>query len=152
MGLRMKMQERKEFKGSVLEDLLGYHLRRASIRDLNDFARVLGDEIRPVPFTVLCLIDEEPGITASDICRKIGLQRANLAPMLAELEGRSLIERRADREDHRVQRLHLSGAGTAALAGWRARVLEREARLFGNLTQAERGTLLRLLTKLWKED
>ena len=140
-------------RGSVLDDYVGYHLRRASILDLNAFARALADEnIKQVPFAVLCMIDEDPGITAAEIARLTGLQRANLAPMLAELEGRGLVDRLPDREDHRVQRLHLTAEGAASLARWRERVLEHEGRLLRNLTEDEQATLRRLLAKVWKPD
>lgn len=135
-----------------LEDMLGYHLRRASIRDLAGVAKALGDEIKMVPLTVLCLIDEAPGITAAEIGRQIKLQRANLAPMLAEFDACGLIERRPDREDHRVQRLHLSQEGAVALAGWRARIVAQEEVTFSVLTTGERATLRRLLAKVWKKD
>lgn len=147
----MKTQAVEEVTGSFLEDLLGYHLRRASIRDLAGFSKALGDEMKMVPFTVLCLIGEAPGITAAEIGRRIGLQRANLAPMLAEFDSRALIERRPDRQDHRVQRLHLSPAGAEALAGWQARIIAQEEVTFGALGPGERQTLRRLLAKVWKE-
>ena len=148
----MKPQLAEVVIGTSIENVLGYHLRRASIRDLADFARELGDEIKPVPFTVLCLIEETPGITAAEIGRQAQIQRANLAPMLAGFETRGLIERRPDREDQRVQRLHLSPTGREAMAGWWARVLAQEDRTFGALTARERETLKRLLAKIWKED
>ena len=135
----------------ALDDLLGYHLRRASILDLAGFAEALGDEIRPVPFAVLCLIDETPGITAAEIGRQARLQRANLAPMLAEFDLRGLIERRADAEDQRIQRLHLSELGGRAVADWRLRTLAQEERTFGALTPDERETLRRLLARIWKD-
>ncbi len=146
----MKDQMNQDVDRGDLEDLLGYHLRRASIRDLAGFAHALGDHVKPVPFTVLCMIGEAPGITAAEIGRHANLQRANLAPMLAEFDVRGLIERRPDREDHRIQRLHLSAAGAEALAVWRARVVAQEDDTFGALTTAERATLRRLLMKIWK--
>lgn len=135
----------------ALDDLVGYHLRRASILDLAGFAEALGDEIKPVSFTVLCLIEETPGITAAEIGRQARLQRANLAPMLAEFDGRGLIERRADAEDQRIQRLHLSSLGARAVADWRERALAQEDRTFGALTSNERETLRALLSRIWKD-
>jgi DNA-binding MarR family transcriptional regulator len=148
----MKPQAMEEVRDNSIEHLLGYHLRRASIRDLTDFAGALGDEIKPVPFTVLCLIDETPGITAAEIGRRTQLQRANLAPMLADFETRGLIARRPDREDHRIHRLHLTPAGEADMAAWWVRVIAQEDRTFRALTARERETLRRLLAKIWKED
>ncbi|PZQ48174.1 MAG: MarR family transcriptional regulator [Rhodovulum sulfidophilum] len=148
----MTDQRLDELTRARLGDLIGYHLRRASIHDLACFASALGDAIKPVPFTVLCLIDETPGITAAEIGREARLQRANLAPMLADFDARGLIERRPDREDHRIQRLHLSPEGAAAVAGWRARVVAQEERTFGALDPEERALLVRLLARVWRED
>ena len=138
-------------KPPVLDDLLGYHLRRASILDLAGFAAALGDEIKPVSFTVLCLIDETPGITAAEIGRQARLQRANLAPMLADFDAKGWIERRPDAEDQRIQHLHLSPTGADAVAGWRARAMAQEERTFGALTPKERDTLRQLLARIWKD-
>ncbi|OLP54689.1 hypothetical protein BJF92_12735 [Rhizobium rhizosphaerae] len=138
-------------RAPVLDDLLGYHLRRTSILDLAGFAEALGDEIKPVSFTVLCLIDEMPGITAAEIGRQARLQRANLAPMLAEFDAKGLIERRADAEDQRIQLLHLSPLGATMLADWRERAMAQEERTFGALTPGERALLRQLLARVWKE-
>lgn len=143
--------EEKGIGDSFVQGLIGYHLRRAWMRNLGDFTEAFGDEIKPVPFSVLCLIDQSAGITAAEIGRQLKLQRANLAPMLGDLEGRGLIERRPDREDHRVQRLHLSAEGAATLAGWQARNIEQEARSFAALSTEERDTLIALLSKVWAD-
>ena len=71
---------------------------------------------------------------------------------LADLDARGLIDRRADRTDHRIQRLHLSAAGGDALATWRSRVLAEEARTFAALTADERDALRHLLVKVWTRD
>lgn len=134
-----------------LEDLLGYHLRRASMLDMNDFVTHFADvPLRPVPFSVLCVIGEQPGVTAAEICRQLQLQRANIVALLAEIEAGGLIERRADDGDQRIQRLALTATGRDSLAVWRRRVRQREERLFHRLTPAERAALRRLLAKVWQ--
>ena len=142
-------RKRLKPKGARLDDVLGYHLRRASMRAMASFDRALGEAIKAVPFSVLCVIDEAPGITAAEIGRRLQLQRANLTPMLADLDARGLVERRSDETDHRIQRLHLSAVGADTLAGWRAAVLAEEARTFAALTADERDALRRLLVKAW---
>lgn len=135
-----------------LRDLLGYHLRRASLRDVAGLAAVLGNDIKLVPFTVVCMVHEFPGITAAEIGRRLSLQRANLAPLLADLDSRGLIERQPDYRDHRIQRLFLTEQGTRALAEWRDRVLAHEEENFRALTLDERETLRRLLSKVWQDE
>ena len=144
-------EEAKGFQGGFFQGLVGYHLRRAWIRSLSDFTEALGDDIKPVPFTVLCTIEETPGITAAEIARRLQLQRANLAPMLADLENRGLIERKPDREDHRVHRLHMSAAGASTLSEWQSRVLAQEKRTFGVLSEEERDMLACLLNRVWSK-
>ncbi|CAH2603931.1 MarR family transcriptional regulator [Rhodovastum atsumiense] len=134
-----------------LDDLIGYHLRRASMFDMQDFATHFADTklLRPVPFSVLCRIDEEPGITAAGLCRMLSLQRSNIVPILAELDEAGLLERRSDSLDQRLLRLFLTRTGKRTLASWRQRVKQREDELFAHLTTTERATLLRLLAKAW---
>ena len=134
-------------KAEQLDELIGYHLRRASAFDVNDFVVHFSDVgLRPVPFSVLCMIAERPGATAADLCRILILQRANIVQLLADLEEAKLIERRTDK------RLFLSKTGTSSLASWKQRVAAREKRLFGALSADERAQLLRLLRKIWKAD
>ncbi len=140
-------------KAEQLDELIGYHLRRASAFDVNDFVVHFSDVgLRPVPFSVLCMIAERPGATAADLCRILILQRANIVQLLADLEEAKLIERRTDKTDQRIKRLFLSKTGTSSLASWKQRVAAREKRLFGALSADERAQLLRLLRKIWKAD
>ncbi|MGO4831482.1 MarR family winged helix-turn-helix transcriptional regulator [Rhizobiaceae sp. 2RAB30] len=136
---------------SVLEDLVGYHLRRASLADMSGVTGVLADlDARPVPFSVLTLIVENPGITSAEICRQLMIQRANIVPILAELDAQSFFVRNADPRDQRIQRLYATEIGSRAQADWLARVRTHEERLLQNLTSSERDTLRQLLEKVWQ--
>lgn len=133
-----------------LEDLVGYHLRRVSLIDMNSFINHFADDnLRPIPFSILCLIDENPGCSAADIGRMLNLQRANMVHLLAELDDDNLIERRVEEGDKRKQSLFLTAHGATRLAEWRRRVHQHESELLCRLTVAERATLLRLLAKIW---
>lgn len=139
--------------GDRLEDLVGYYLRRVSLLDMNEFIAHFADvKLRPIPFSVLCMIDEHPGSTGADICRMLGLQRANMVPILADLDEDHLIERRAETGDQRKQCLFLTEKGAANLAQWRARARAHESRLLSRLTAAERTSLRRILAKIWISD
>lgn len=139
--------------GERLDDLVGYHLRRVSLIDMNGFIRHLADQnLRPIPFSLLCLIDENPGCSAADLGRMLSLQRANLVHLLAELEDEDLIERRAEQEDKRKQRLFLAARGAEKLLVCRRLVREHENQVLKPLTGAERAQLRRLLAKVWASD
>ena len=98
-------QDPEDAKICRLQDLVGYHLRRASVFDLQGAVSALEPaNTRPVPMSVLLSIIETPGISSAEICRALGMQRANIVPILAELEERGLFLREADESDQRIDR------------------------------------------------
>ena len=136
-----------------LDAQIGYNLRRASALALNDFAVEFADAaLRPVTYGMLVLIDERPGISAAELCRLLGMKSANMAPLLAELEERGLVERDEHAQDRRVQLLALTKAAKAAMPAWRLKVRNHEDRFLQRLTKKERATLLRLLRLIWTEE
>ncbi|MGX9145567.1 MarR family winged helix-turn-helix transcriptional regulator [Mesorhizobium sp. 128a] len=136
-----------------LDAQIGYNLRRASALALNDFTVELVDAaLRPVTYGMLALIDERPGISAAELCRLLGMKSANMAPLLAELEERGLVERDDHAQDRRVQVLALTTAAKAAMPAWRRQVRRHEDRFLERLTKKERATLLRLLRLIWVEE
>lgn len=137
----------------TLDAQIGYNLRRASALALNDFAVGLTDaSLRPVTYGMLALIDEKPGIRAAELCRLLGMKSANMAPLLAELEERGLVERDDHAQDRRVQMLTLTRAAMEAMPAWRRQVRRHEDRFLHRLTKKERATLLRLLRLIWVDE
>ncbi|WP_337269991.1 MarR family winged helix-turn-helix transcriptional regulator [Oryzifoliimicrobium ureilyticus] len=140
-------------QSSRLEDLVGYHLRRASIFDLQGAAAALAPaNTRPVPMSVLLSIVETPGISSAEICRTLGMQRANIVPILAELEERGLFLREADKTDQRIQRLFATRRGEGEAMEWLALVSDHERIMLRRLSATEQAELRRLLAKIWQED
>ncbi|QND63618.1 MarR family transcriptional regulator [Mesorhizobium loti] len=137
----------------MLDAQVGYNLRRASALALNDFAVEMTDAaLRPVTYGMLALIDEKPGIRAAELCRLLGMKSANMAPLLAELEERGLVERDDHAGDKRVQMLALTQAAREAMQGWRQQVRRHEDRFLHRLTKKERAALLRLLRLIWTDE
>ncbi|NZD62556.1 winged helix DNA-binding protein [Rhizobium sp. WYCCWR 11290] len=143
----------KATKGQLpqqLEDYVGYHLRRASALNMQDITNALATVgQRPSGFSVACIINEQPGITSAEICRMLGMQRANIVPLLDELSGPGYISRVDDERDKRVQRLYLTDAGYEALETWHDIVFSHEERVLANLSPSERDLLRELLAKIW---
>ena len=136
----------------ALDAQIGYNLRRASALALNDFAVEMAEAaLRPVTYAMLALIDERPGIRAAELCRLLGMKSANIAPLLAELDERGLIERDDHAEDRRVQELSLTEAARDAMPAWRRQVRRHEDRFLQRLTRKDRATLLRLLRLIWTD-
>jgi DNA-binding MarR family transcriptional regulator len=132
-----------------IEDLIGYALRRAQgvvYADLNGaLARI---SLRPLQFTLLLMVAENPGSSQSSVCQALGIQKANCVPTMGELERRGYIIRRKSTADARSYELHITHKGK--------RILQRagevhslhEQRLIDRIGVDGRDQLLRLLGKL----
>ena len=97
---------------------IGYFLRRLQVAVFSNFIRTLAPlDVRPAQYSVLVLIAANPGRSQSTIGQALNIERARLARMLHELEGRKWIERRAAPDDRRSHSLFLTEAGTKALRG-----------------------------------
>ena len=137
--------------GVALDDLMGYNLRRAHGVQKQRFAAVFGPlAIRPVTLSALGIIYENPGITQADLGKKLNIKRANMVPVMAELEGRGLIARRPSDNDRRAHVVALTPAGLK----FTVKLLELHRRLEEDLVKAlgarDRDQLLQLLKRFRK--
>lgn len=136
-----------------LQDLIGYHLRRASVFDLQGAVAALEPAgLRTVPMSVLFAIVEQPGISAAEICRALGIQRANIVSVLADLEKRGLFLREADPSDNRIQRLFPTRKGTDEATEAIGLIAAHEEKMLARFTPDEKEDLRRLLAKIWQND
>ncbi len=133
----------------VLPGLMGYMLRQSQLLVYQDFHHaVAAENIRPPQFSIMEIVGRNPGLRPSDVSTSLGISRANLVPLLADLETRGWIARRDDKHDGRAHSLHLSRAGMAKLARLHELIMPHEDRLAARLGAAGRGELLKLLTAL----
>ncbi|WP_395651936.1 MarR family winged helix-turn-helix transcriptional regulator [Brevundimonas sp.] len=130
-----------------LVGLVGYQLRRSSVMMASDLAERLDPlTLTVISLSVLLMIEANPGVTQSDIGRELGIRRANMAPLTAQLTERGLVDRH--RADGRSHGLHLTSKGAElARAAWVA-CAANEERLAAALSEAEQQTLIGLLEKL----
>ena len=127
----------------------GYALRRAANATAAELAGRLGDVgLRQSDVSVLILIEANPGTTASAIGRQLGIERANMVPLLKRLEDAGLIDRAPI--DGKSQGLDLTPHGRARLGKARAVVEAFEAELIARVPAAHRAHLLPALEALWR--
>jgi DNA-binding MarR family transcriptional regulator len=133
----------------VLPKLLGYMLRHSSLLVYQAYLRAVNDEsVRPPQYAILEIINANPSVRPSDVAAAIGVSRANLVPLLAELEKAGFIVRTSDRKDGRAQSLHLTQAGQVQLKRLHDVITRLEDRLAEFLGPNGRETLLQLLHDL----
>lgn len=106
----------KALDASAVVQSVTHQLRRAHGQFFHRFLLYFSAvNLRPAEFSALALIAENPGRKQSEIAATLGIQRANFVPLMNELEGRSLIERRAAPNDRRSHALYITAAGTNLL-------------------------------------
>jgi DNA-binding MarR family transcriptional regulator len=136
-----------------LSDLLGYALKRAQLKLYEDFLKCVAPlQLTPAQFSVLLLLENNPGRNQTEVAGALGILRPNFVAMLDGLESRGLCVRTRSETDRRSHVLSLTDKGRAALARARRIVATKhEARLSGLLGSADRATLLRILAKISKD-
>jgi DNA-binding MarR family transcriptional regulator len=145
--------EASQIKMGELSELLGYSLKRAQLRVFEDFLRCVSSlNLTPAQFSVLLLIDRNPGRNQTEIANTLGILRPNFVAMLDGLEGRELCARVRSANDRRSHILMLTDKGRSILA--RAKKLvetKHEARLNEVLGPANRAALLEMLATLARD-
>jgi DNA-binding MarR family transcriptional regulator len=136
-----------------LSELLGYSLKRAQLKVFEDFLRCVAPlQLTPAQFSVLLLLDRNPGRNQTEIASTLGILRPNFVAMLDGLESRDLCTRMRSANDRRSHILVLTDKGRAVLA--RAKKLvatKHEARLNALLGPTNRAALLAMLATIARE-
>lgn len=133
-----------------LESLIGYNARRAALAVIEQFLkRMAVHDLRPVSFSVLSLIQHNPGITSSQLCTALGILPPNLVGLIKPLVKRALIERRPHPHDGRAMALHLTATGQRVMTQAERTATELELQATAKLSPSERKTLLQLLKKVY---
>lgn len=137
----------------VLDNLVGYGIRRAQLTIYDDFIRSLSPwEITPPRFSALTVIANNPGMKLIDLSNILAIARSGSVLLINALEQSGLVERRSSPTDRRAYGLHLTDKGKATLKEISQAVIEHDARISAPLSKEERATLLMLLRKLAKID
>lgn len=126
----------------VLDELLGYALRRAQNALYLDFYRATaGADISPQRFAALVLVAENPGMRQGLLAQAMGLHRSGALRLTDWLTAQGWVERRDDPADARSWGLHLTAAGRRRLAKLQQAVLAHDRSLVQGM--GERGTGLK---------
>ncbi|MEX2127653.1 MAG: MarR family transcriptional regulator [Xanthobacteraceae bacterium] len=137
---------RKALELGVLNSHLGYFVRRLQVWVFQDFMRALASvDVRPAQYSVLVVIEANPGLPQSDIAEFLGIERARLARMLDRLEKRGFTERRSSPKDRRSHALYLTREGQKTLKRIKALAAAHEAQLAAKLGPEKRKLLIDLL-------
>ena len=129
-----------------LTSSVGYQLRRAQLAVFYHFIHCFAEyDIRPAQFSVMVLIDRNPGLNQSEIAAALGIKRTNFVALIDSLDRRGLAMRMSTQSDRRSYALYLTESGKALVQELLRRQGEHEARIIARIGLDGRDALVSLL-------
>lgn len=106
------------------------------------------DDLPPLTFPVLFHIQKEPGITVSELARKIGAAKSHISTLTDGLERDGYIEKQSDPSDQRLIRMYLTSAAVSLLNEHEERAQAMWAMVLQQLPEQDLEDLARFLRNL----
>jgi DNA-binding MarR family transcriptional regulator len=133
-----------------LHPVVGYQLAQAAVVTTRVFMQRVGRplNLRPVEFTILALVRENPDATARQIARALAMTPPNIALWLDKLESRGFVTRTRSRRDARMQHIRTTPAGAALALKAATQLVEGERSALSALSTVEQAMLVELLHKI----
>lgn len=132
----------------VLDELVGYAVRRAQLCIYEDFAATMEAEgITPQRFSSLVIVESNPGISQTRLAEVMGIARSGVVAIVDGFEEKGLVERQAS-SDRRSYSLTLTKAGARQLKRYKEAVKAHDERISAALSATEKKQLRALLRKL----
>jgi DNA-binding MarR family transcriptional regulator len=131
---------------------VGFNLRMAQDATFQAFSRrslEVGES--PGRFATLTLIARNPGISQTELSHANGRDKSSLTPVVEDLVGRGLVERKRVRSDRRAYRLNLTPAGKKTLTMLTRCARRHERSLDRIIGQRDRKRFLQILKKITAE-
>ncbi len=128
-------------------------LRRAQQRALEIFNREVGASgLTPRQFVVLLAVQENEGLTQTDLVNRTRIDRSTLADMISRLIKREMLGRRRTERDQRANAVTITAGGRKALKTALARIARAEEKLLETVPETRRGAFLDSLGIIAKAD
>jgi len=116
---------------------------------LDVYAKEVGENaVTQRQYAVLCAVAENEGASQIDLVRATGIDRSTLAQLVSRMIGKGLLARERSTTDSRVNAVHLSPAGRAALDGAATKVVEADQRVLHAIGRSRRDAFMTALREL----
>jgi len=117
-----------------LDQRHGYALRRAQIAVFHDFFDAFGKhDLRPAQYSVLTIIEHNPGLPQGRVAEALGIQKTNFVAMIGALETRGLVRREPSKQDRRAHGLFLTREGEKLMVKLHKSAQNHETRIMRRL-------------------
>ncbi len=140
---------RKPAEPYVLEEQVGFLMRRAQQRHIAIFQRIMGEDgPTPTQFAAMAKLGAGEEISQNQLGRMTAMDPATIKGVIARLAERGLVERRPDPDDQRRVRVRLTPAGLEAMPALTEKARAITAATLSPLSREEAERLLALLARL----
>jgi DNA-binding MarR family transcriptional regulator len=134
-----------------LPKLLGYNLRRAHQSSWRAYVASIGEQnIRPGLFSLLVLVQCNPGIAQIELGTHLGVDKASMVALLDRLERAGLIARKRCTRDRRRQGIFVTEVGEQSLDLMIADVRVLEKQLAARYTKTELEQFMGYLHRMYR--
>ena len=135
--------------GYVLEEQVGFHLRRAHQRATLIFNEVMAKfDITPTQFAALAKIDDEGAISQNHLGRLTAMDPSTILGVVGRLQRQGLVHLRSTPGDARLTLIELTLDGQKRIAEMKALAAEVSKRTLAPLKPADAKTLTELLARI----
>ena len=139
----------RTFDYGQLPQLMGFHLRRASIVDFSTFSEEMGDRsITPLRYAALEVVGANPGLRQAQLAAILGLSKPAATLAIDFWEARKCLIRRRIPEDGRARDIHLTPEGRVTLDQLQNKVARHDHALTASLSEPELRALRSALRKI----
>src|SRR5215467_3432647 len=123
------------------------HLLRRCVQYANDlFSREPGaSDLTKQQFTVLAAVEQNEGISQTDLVGITGIDRSTLAEMIRRMIEKGLLDRERTESDQRANAVRMAAGGRKALRSARSASERVERTLLSGLSAADRPRFLKML-------
>ncbi len=123
------------------------HLLRRCVQFANDlFSREPGaSDLTKQQFTVLAAVEQNEGISQTDLVGITGIDRSTLAEMIRRMIEKGLLDRERTENDQRANAVRLAPAGRKALRSARTASERVERMLLAGISATDRPRFLKML-------
>lgn len=123
------------------------HLLRRCVQYANDlFSRESSaSDLTKQQFTVLAAVEQNEGISQTDLVGLTGIDRSTLAEMIRRMIDKGLLDRERTESDQRANAVRIAPAGKKALRAARSASERVERTLLSSLTTGDRARFVKML-------
>jgi DNA-binding MarR family transcriptional regulator len=123
------------------------HLLRRCVQYANDlFSREPGaSDLTKQQFTVLAAVEQNEGMSQTDLVAITGIDRSTLAEMIRRMIEKGLLDRERTESDQRANAVRIAASGKKALRGARTASERVERMLLSSLPATDRTKFLKML-------